>query len=193
VKRRRAGAAGRLVPVSFRIWACNACILHLVVARVCAGVKIVGSATGSKSIDGVPPAGRPSEARERGKVGHCPSPDTSVQGARNCDPAGKRVLADHGRSRILMFKSLTPAGGDALRAGTRQQAFALSRLTRGFSASADGLALLSRSTLGRLFIRAPAFHLAKQAFALELLLQDPQGLFDIIFANKDFQSGLLSV
>jgi hypothetical protein len=103
------------------------------------------------------------------------------------------VTADQGRSCIPMCESLTPAGGDALRAGARQQAFALSRLTRGFSASADGLALLSRSTLGRLFIRAPALHLAKQAFALELLLQDPQGLFDIVFANKDFQSGLLSV
>jgi len=92
-----------------------------------------------------------------------------------------------------MFESLTPARDDAFRAGTRQQAFALSRLTRGLSASANSLAPLSRPSLGRLFISAAALHLAKQAFALELLLQDPQGLFDIVFANKDFQSGLLSV
>jgi hypothetical protein len=184
-KRRRAGAAGRLVPVSFRTWACKTCILHLSWRGSRAGVKIVASDTGSKSIDGV---SQPRRALGSAPAGHGrsrPRPYASVSGAVR---PGNRP-----RSRIPMFECLTPAGGDALRAGARQQAFALSSLARGFSASADGLALLSRSTLRRLFIRAPALHLAKQAFALELLLQDPQGLFDIVFANKDFQSGLLSV
>jgi hypothetical protein len=57
---RQAEVAGSLAPVSIRISACNTCIIHLVMARVCAGRKIVRSATGSKSIDGVAPA-RPLE------------------------------------------------------------------------------------------------------------------------------------
>jgi hypothetical protein len=85
------------------------------------------------------------------------------------------------------------AGGSALRAGAWQQAFALGKLPRGLPASANGLAPLSRPPLGRLLISAAPLHLAKQAFALELLLQDPQGLVDIVFTNKDFQSWLLSV
>jgi hypothetical protein len=89
--------------------------------------------------------------------------------------------------------SLTPAGDDALRARVRQQAFTLGKLPRGLSAAANSLAPLSRPPLGRFLISAAALHLAKQTFALELLLQDPQGLFDVVFTNKDFQSWLLSV
>lgn len=96
------------------------------------------------------------------------------------------------RTESLDWGTLTPARGDALRASARQQAFALSRLTRGLSAAANSLAPLSRPSLGRFLISAAALHLAKQAFALKLLLQDPQGLVDIVFTNKDFQSWLLS-
>ncbi len=83
--------------------------------------------------------------------------------------------------------------GGAFRSGAWQEAFALGGLPRGFSAAANGLAPLSRPPLGWFLISAAALHLAKQAFALELLLQDPQGLFDIVFSNKNFQSWLLSV
>jgi hypothetical protein len=69
----------------------------------------------------------------------------------------------------------------------------LSSLPRGFPAAANSLAPLSRPSLGGFLISAAALHLAKQAFALKLLLQHPQGLFDIVFTNKDFQSWLLSV
>jgi hypothetical protein len=77
--------------------------------------------------------------------------------------------------------------------GHRDQALALRSLARGLPAPANGLALLARSALGRLFISAPALDLAEETFALQFLLQDPQGLFDIVFADKDFQSWLRSI
>jgi hypothetical protein len=92
-----------------------------------------------------------------------------------------------------MCESLAVAGGGAFRTSAWQEAFPLSCLPRSFSAAANSLALLARPALGRFLISAAALHLAKQAFALELFLQDPQGLFDIVFTNKDFQSWLLSV
>jgi hypothetical protein len=62
-------------------------------------------------------------------------------------------------------------------------------LARHLSGSADGLALLACPLLGRLLIGPSALHLAKNAFALELFLQDPEGLVDVVFANENYQKG----
>ncbi len=80
-----------------------------------------------------------------------------------------------------------------LRARPGQQALALCLLARDFSSSAHGLALLSRLFLRRLLVRPPTLHLAKNAFALKLFLQSPQGLVDVVFTDENYQSGLLSL
>jgi hypothetical protein len=69
------------------------------------------------------------------------------------------------------------------------QAFAFSQLPRRLSSSANGLALLACSSLGRFLIGPPTLYFTKKAFALELLLQDPEGLVDVVIANENFQSG----
>ena len=48
---RQAEMAGSLAPVSIRIWACNPCIIHLVVARVSRMGKIVRSPVVGKGLD----------------------------------------------------------------------------------------------------------------------------------------------
>jgi hypothetical protein len=90
------------------------------------------------------------------------------------------------------LRKLTPSAGSLLLGGHRQQTFALKSLARGLSAPANGLALLPRSALGRLLVSPPALHLTEEAFALEFLFQDPEGLIDIVFTNENFQNGLLS-
>jgi hypothetical protein len=80
-----------------------------------------------------------------------------------------------------------------LRARPGQQTLALCLLARNFSSPAHGLALLSRPFLRRLLVRAPTLHLAKNAFALKLFLQSPQGLVDVVFTDENYQSGLLSL
>lgn len=67
------------------------------------------------------------------------------------------------------------------------QTFALRLLARGLAGSADGLACLPSSLFGWLFIGPAALHLAKKAFALELLLQHPEGLIDIVVSNSNLQ------
>jgi hypothetical protein len=70
-----------------------------------------------------------------------------------------------------------------------QQAFALSELPCGLFSPANPLALLPHSFLRRLFIGSPPLNFTEEPFALELLLQDPEGLVDIVVANENFQSG----
>jgi len=50
---RQTEMAGSLAPVSIRIWACNPCIIHLVVARVSRMGKIVRSPVVGKGLDQV--------------------------------------------------------------------------------------------------------------------------------------------
>jgi hypothetical protein len=70
---------------------------------------------------------------------------------------------------------------------TRNQTFALGLLPSGLARAADGLCFLAVLALGRLFIRFTTLHLAKNAFALHLLFQDPESLIDIVIANKYLQ------
>lgn len=71
--------------------------------------------------------------------------------------------------------------------GSGQQAFALRHLAGGLAGAANRFALLAGALLRRLFVGAAALHLAKKAFALELLLEGPQGLVDIVVANENLQ------
>jgi hypothetical protein len=73
----------------------------------------------------------------------------------------------------------------ALRCG--DQAFALQLLASGFLRSADRLGLFPDAPLGGLLKRAATLHLAKHTFALKLLLQNPEGLFDVVFAYENLQ------
>ena len=70
----------------------------------------------------------------------------------------------------------------------RQQAFALRELARRLLSPADALLLLARLPLGRLLVGAAPLDLAEQAFALELLLQDSESLFNIVVANENFRA-----
>ena len=54
--------------------------------------------------------------------------------------------------------------------------------------AAHGLGFLARPALRRLFVGAPLLHLAEDALALELFLQDAQRLTDVVVANENLQS-----
>jgi hypothetical protein len=77
----------------------------------------------------------------------------------------------------------------SLHARSWNQAFALSELPRGLFSPADALTLLTHLFLRRLLIGSPPLYFAKEPFALKLLFQNSQGLFDIVVANENFQSG----
>lgn len=65
------------------------------------------------------------------------------------------------------------------------EAFTLQALALKLASPANGLGLLTGTAFGRLFIRAPEFHFPKDAFTLHLLLQNLQGLVDIVITNGD--------
>lgn len=78
--------------------------------------------------------------------------------------------------------------GDGLAAlGRRQKSFALSLLASGLAGTADSLGLLTGLTLGGLLIGFPLLHLAENALALHLLLENTKSLIDIVVANQDLQ------
>jgi hypothetical protein len=79
----------------------------------------------------------------------------------------------------------------ALGAWLGRQTFALSLLARCLAGAADCFALLAGALLGGLLISPPALHLAKQAFALKLLFQDFEGLFDVVVSDEYLQGVLL--
>jgi hypothetical protein len=65
---------------------------------------------------------------------------------------------------------LSPSEGGPWNARLCYQAFAFSQLPCRLSSPANGLALLTHSSLGRFLIGPPALYFTKKAFALELLL-----------------------
>jgi hypothetical protein len=75
--------------------------------------------------------------------------------------------------------------GALLRAGS--ETFALRHLSSGLAGPANRFALFARTLLRWLFVGAPTLHLAEQAFALQLLLQRPERLVDIVVTNEDLQ------
>ena len=72
--------------------------------------------------------------------------------------------------------------------GHRDQAFALGQFPGSFARASDGFCLLAGLAFRRFFIRLAALHLAKDALALQLLLEDPESLIDIVVANDDLQN-----
>ena len=107
---------------------------------------------------------------------------------------GPARCAEHLRMTILVRMTLLSRSESGTRLGARhgQQAFTLRELARCLLSPADPLLLLARFPLGGLLIGPPPLDLAEETFALELLLQDPEGLFNIVVANENFQSELLS-
>src|SRR6266508_3642444 len=89
----------------------------------------------------------------------------------------------------LSLIRLSPSEGGPCNTRLCYQAFAFSQLPRRLSSPANCLALLTCSSLGRFLIGSPALYFTKKAFALELLLQDPEGLIYVVIANENFQSG----
>src|SRR5262249_25539753 len=71
--------------------------------------------------------------------------------------------------------------------GHGDQAFALGQFPGSFARASDSFCLLTGFALGRFFVRLATPHLAKNALALHLLLQDPEGLIDIVVANEYLQ------
>jgi hypothetical protein len=81
-----------------------------------------------------------------------------------------------------------PPGHDHLLLGGWQQPFALGLLASGLAAAANGFGLFPRASFGGLFIGAAHLHLAEDAFALKLFLEDPEGLIDIVFTYQNLQN-----
>lgn len=95
--------------------------------------------------------------------------------------------------RMTLLSLLARSGrGTRLGLGHRQEAFTLRELARRLLSPADALLLLARLPFRGFLIGPPPLDLAEQAFALELLLQDSESLFNIVVANENFQGEPLS-
>src|SRR4051794_1548593 len=64
-------------------------------------------------------------------------------------------------------------------------ALALHALAHQLAGAADGFGPLAGAALGGLFVVTAELHLAEDALALHLLLQDAQRLVDIVFADEN--------
>jgi hypothetical protein len=73
----------------------------------------------------------------------------------------------------------------------RQQAFALQLLAGELALATNGFGLFACSLFGGFFIGAARLHFAKHAFALQLLLQNPECLVDIVVSNENLQNYIL--
>src|SRR5262249_24523566 len=80
----------------------------------------------------------------------------------------------------------TASGQDFL-LGSGDEALALRLFARELARAAHRLGLLTSRSLGRFFIEPPLLHLAKDALALHLLLQDPESLIDVVIAHEYLQ------
>src|SRR4051812_44396378 len=81
-----------------------------------------------------------------------------------------------------------PAGLVDLALRHRQEAFALSLLARRLARPPDRLGLLAGLALGGLLVGAALLHLPENALALHPLLEDAQGLVDVVVTNEHLQS-----
>jgi len=73
------------------------------------------------------------------------------------------------------------------RSGCRYTAFALGALASQLARPTNGLSLLARPLLGRLFIKIAQLHLAEYTLALKLLFQGPKRLINIVIAYNYLQ------
>ena len=65
------------------------------------------------------------------------------------------------------------------------EALALYALSFQLARTTYSLSLFTGSAFGRLFVGTAQFHFTEDALALHLLLQDLQGLIDIVVTNRD--------
>jgi hypothetical protein len=72
------------------------------------------------------------------------------------------------------------------------QTFALGALAGQLAGAPHGLCTLAGTLFRGLLEMRARFHLTEKAFALHLLLQRAQGLFDIVVADDDLDDGSLS-
>jgi hypothetical protein len=72
--------------------------------------------------------------------------------------------------------------------GSRQKTIALRLLSRKLAGSSDSFGLLTHSFLRGLLIEASQFHFAEDSLSLHPLLEDAQGLINIVFTHKNLQS-----
>jgi len=73
------------------------------------------------------------------------------------------------------------------------EAFAVHALAEQLAGAADSLGLLAGALLRRLLIAAAQLHLAKNAFALHLLLERAERLIDIVVADQNVDDGTYSL
>ena len=66
-----------------------------------------------------------------------------------------------------------------------ESAFALGLLARQFTGTADGFSFLARFLHGRFLEMLLKLHFTENAFALQLLLQSTESLFDVVVADAD--------
>ena len=65
------------------------------------------------------------------------------------------------------------------------EAFALQALALKLTGATDSFGLLTGPLFRRLFVGATQLHFTEDAFPLHFLLQDLQGLIDVVVANGD--------
>src|ERR1041385_2620464 len=91
------------------------------------------------------------------------------------------------RTRTGSWSRPGPAPWQDLLLRSGDETFALRLLARELAGAAHRLRLLAGRALGRLFIEPPLLHLAEDALALHLLLQDPESLVDVVVAHEHLQ------
>jgi hypothetical protein len=85
------------------------------------------------------------------------------------------------------------AGRDLLSTRSSNKSLALGLLASELASPTDRVSLSPVGFFGRLFIKPPALHLAKNTFPLHLLLEHPKSLVDIVVANDYLQETFLRV
>jgi len=65
---------------------------------------------------------------------------------------------------------------------------ALSSLAIGFPGSTDGSCTFARTSFGGLLVVLTKLHLAIYTFTLQLLLQHPKGLVDVVISDDDLHN-----
>lgn len=68
-------------------------------------------------------------------------------------------------------------------ASVGSETFAFNTLAFKLARAPYGLSLFAGPPFGRLFVRPAKLHLAKDAFTLHFLLQDLEGLIDVVVTN----------
>src|SRR5918994_1664994 len=106
------------------------------------------------------------------------------------EPCCRALLCSLGARRSAR-SGHRPAGASGartgLRLGSRDQTFADGLLAGGLAIAPDGLGLLAGLSLGGLLIGLPRLHFAEDPFALHLLLENPEGLIDVVVAYQNLQ------